>query len=277
MQRLFGVVRSLREYLVFSLLILVSLLLLSANDNPQLREVRAYTVGFIGFVQDALSVIPNVFQLQRENEILRQLNVNLADEVSRLREARLENLRLKEMLGLRESSPYPILAADVVAKSTHMLRNTITLNVGEVDGVKADMPIISEAGLVGKITATSSRFSVGQLMFNKDFRASAKVERSRVDGIIAWDGGEFVRLKNVPKKQDVVQGDIVVTSEYSNVFPPRVRIGRVVHVEEKPASLFKDIDIEPSVDFIRLEQAFIVLITPDTSRTVIEHQSPERK
>lgn len=277
MQRLFGLVRSLREYLVFSLLILISLLLLSANDNPQLREVRAYTVGFIGFVQDALSVIPNVFQLQRENEILRQLNVNLADEVSRLREARLENFRLREMLGLRESSPHPILAADIVAKSMHMLRNTITLNVGEADGVKSDMPIISEAGLVGKITATSNRFSVGQLMFNKDFRASAKVERSRVDGIIAWDGGEFVRLKNVPKKQDVVQGDIVVTSEYSNVFPPRIRIGRVVRVEEKPASLFKDIEIEPSVDFIRLEQAFIVLLTPDTSRAVIERQSPESK
>ncbi len=277
MQRLFGLVRSLREYFVFSLLILVSLLLLSANDNPQLREVRAYTVGFIGYVQRALSVIPNVFALQRENEILRQLNVNLADEVNRLREARLENLRLREMLGLRESSPYPILAADIIAKSTHMLRNTITLNVGEADGVQSDMPIISEYGLVGKVTATSSRFSVGQLMFNKDFRASAKVERSRVDGIIAWDGGEFVRLKNVPKKQDVVKGDIVVTSEYSNVFPPRIKIGTVVNVEEKPASLFKDIEIEPSVDFIRLEQAFVVLLTPDTSRTNVQKNFPDEK
>ncbi|MBI3189157.1 MAG: rod shape-determining protein MreC [Ignavibacteriales bacterium] len=277
MQRLFGLVRSLKEYLVFSFLVLVSLVLLSANDNPQLREVRAYTVGFIGLMQRAFSVIPNVFELQRENEILRQLNVNLADEVSRLREARLENLRLREMLGLRESSPFPILAADVVAKSSHMLRNTITLNVGEADGVKTDMPIISESGLVGKVTATSSRFSVGQLMFNKDFRASAKVERSRVDGIIAWDGGEYVRLKNVPKKQDVLKGDIVVTSEYSNVFPPRIRIGRVVNVEEKPASLFKDIEIEPSVDFARLEQAFIVLLTPDTSRANVQKNFPEEK
>ncbi|TAK58025.1 MAG: rod shape-determining protein MreC, partial [Bacteroidetes bacterium] len=177
MQRLFNIVRSFREYLLLSILILCSLTLLSQNDNPQIREIRAYTVGFVGVIQNALSIIPNVFELQRENRVLRELNVNLADEVSRLREARLENLRLRAMIGLRESSKYPLLAADVVAKTSHLLRNTITLNVGEENGVKVDMPIISEFGLVGKVTATSSRYSIGQLFYNIDFRASAKIER----------------------------------------------------------------------------------------------------
>jgi len=198
------------------------------------------------------------------------MNVNLTDEVSRLREARLEDIRLRAMLGLRESAKNSLVAADVVAKSSHLLRNTITLNVGESDGIKPDMPIISESGLVGKVIVTSSHYCMGQLMLNRDFRASAKVERSRVDGIVAWEGGENLVMKNVPKKQDVVAGDIVMTSEYSNVFPPRIKIGMVVNVEERPTMLFKDIIIQPSVDFTRLEQAFVVLHTPDTSRTSLD-------
>jgi len=270
MQRLLQLLRLFKEYFVLSFLVLVSLLLISANDNPQLKEVRSYTVGFVGVIQNALSIIPNVFELQRENRVLRQMNVNLTDEVSRLREARLEDIRLRAMLGLRESAKNSLVAADVVAKSSHLLRNTITLNVGESDGIKPDMPIISESGLVGKVIVTSSHYCMGQLMLNRDFRASAKVERSRVDGIVAWEGGENLVMKNVPKKQDVVAGDIVMTSEYSNVFPPRIKIGMVVNVEERPTMLFKDIIIQPSVDFTRLEQAFVVLHTPDTSRTSLD-------
>ncbi len=273
MQRLLQLLRLFREYIVLSLLILVSLLILNSNNTRQLKEIRAYTIGFIGLMQNAFSIIPNVFELQRENQVLRQMNVNLTDEVNRLREARLENLKLRAMVGLKASDKYPLLAADVVAKSSILLRNTLTLNVGEADGVKTDMPIVSEGGLVGKIIASSMHYSIGQIMFNRDFRASAKIERSRVDGIIAWEGGEFLVMKNVPKKQDVLVGDIVLTSGYSNIFPPRIRIGRVIKVEERPTILFKDIIVESGIDFTRLEQVFVALQTPDTSRTMLEKQA----
>lgn len=262
-----------KEYAALILLIILSLLLLSNNDNRQIRSIRSYTVGFIGVLQDALSVIPNVIQLKRENAVLRQLNVNLSDEVSRLREARLENLRLRATLGLKERSPFNLITADVVGKSLHLLRNTITLNVGEREGIKSDMPIISESGLVGRIIATSPNYAIGQLMFNKDFRASAKVQRSRVDGIIVWDGGDFVRLKNVAKKLDVVEGDVVVTSEYSSVFPPDLKIGVVSRVSEKVGNLFKEIEIKPSVGFASLEQVFVILVAPDSERIALEKKT----
>jgi len=104
MQRLVNIVLLFREYFVVALLIVISLILLSSNDNTQIRAIRSYTVGFIGLFQDALSIVPNVLELKRENEILRQLNVNLSDEVNRLREARLENIRLRVLLGLKEKT-----------------------------------------------------------------------------------------------------------------------------------------------------------------------------
>jgi rod shape-determining protein MreC len=221
-------------------------------------------------MQNTVAIIPNVFALKRENEVLRQLNINLSDEVNRLREARLENRKLKEMLNLREETPHPLISAEVIGKSLHLLRNTITLSAGEKDGVRVDMPVICEFGLVGKIIATSSHYSVGQLVINKDFRASAKVQRSRIDGILGWDGGEFFHLKNIAKKQDIREGDLIVTSEYSSVFPSNIKIGVVAAISEKAGNLFKDVDVQPSVDYASLEQVFIVAMPPDSERVRIE-------
>lgn len=270
MQRLINIVLLFKEYLILAILIIVSVILLSQNDNRQLHAIRAYTIGFVGALQSALSVIPNVFELKHENRILREMNVDLSDEVNRLREARLENHRLRQLLGLKEQAAFHLFAADVVGKSLHLLRNTVTVNAGEEDGVRADMPIICQTGLVGKVIATSTHYAIGQLLLNKDFRASAKIQRSRIVGIISWDGGQTLHLKNVAKTQDVREGDVVLTSEYSNIFPRDIKIGTVVRVSDKPGNLFKDVDVLPNVDFFTLEQVFVVATVPDTQRASLE-------
>jgi rod shape-determining protein MreC len=277
MQKLLQIVALFKEYFVLALLVIISLILLAFNDNVQLRAVRSYTIAVVGLFQDAVSIIPNIVELKRENNVLREMNVNLSDEVNRLREARLENLRLRKMLDVKDRTQFRIVAGDVVGKSLHLLRNTITINVGESDGVKTDMPVISESGLVGKIILTSRHYSIGQLMINKDFRASAKIQRSRIDGIISWDGGDLIQMKNVSKTQDVREGDVITTSEYSNVFPRDIRIGSVVRVTEKPGNLFKDVEVAAAVDFPSLEKVFVVTAAVDTERVAIEKKLNAKK
>ncbi len=270
MQRLINIILLFKEYFILAGFVIASFILIYSNNNSQIHAIRSYTVGLIGFVQNTLSIVPNVFELKRDNEVLRKLAVNLSDEVNRLREARLENLRLRSMIGLKERTTFTLAAGDIIGKNMHLLRNTITLNIGENDGVHPDMPIISETGLVGKIIATSSNYSVGLILYNKDFRASAKIQRTRIDGIIAWDGRTNLLMTNIPKTQDVKEGDIVITSEYSKIFPPEVKIGIVVKVSEKPGNLFKDIELVPSVDFSSLEQVFVVTTVSDSEKTALE-------
>jgi rod shape-determining protein MreC len=277
MQRLINIILLFKEYFILAGLVIASFILLYSNNNSQIHAIRSYTVGMIGFVQNTLSIVPNVFELKRDNEVLRKLAVNLSDEVNRLREARLENLRLRSLIGLKERTSFTLAAGDIVGKNMHLLRNTITLNVGENDGVHPDMPIICETGLVGKIIAASGNFSVGLIMFNKDFRASAKIQRTRIDGIIAWDGGATLLLTNIPKTQDVKEGDIVITSEYSKIFPPEVKIGVVLKVGEKEGNLFKDIEVAPSVDFSSLEQVFVVTTIADSEKTALENSAQKSK
>ncbi|HEY4644067.1 MAG TPA: rod shape-determining protein MreC [Rhodothermia bacterium] len=272
MQRLLIIIRLFKEYILGASLILLSLLLLSLNDNSQIRRIRSITVGFVGALQDAVSFIPNFFALRLENSLLRRTNVDLMDEVNLLREAKLENLRLRSLLGLTEKLSYPVVAAEVVGRTSNPLRNTITVNIGSDDGVKPNMPIVTDEGLVGRVVATSKHYSVGQLVTNRDFRATAKVQRSRVNGILAWEGGDFTVLINVAKTLDVNAGDVVVTSEVSRMFPPNIRIGVVASVTEQPGNLFKRIEVANSVNFSKLEEVFVVQYREDPEQVQLEEK-----
>jgi rod shape-determining protein MreC len=137
------------------------------------------------------------------------------------------------------------------------------------------MPVVTGSGLVGKITATSSRYAIAQILLNKDLRVSAKVQRSRVDGIIRWEGGPRLRLTNVAKTLDVLAGDVIVTSEYSSIYPSGIRIGVVADAHPVEGSLFQNIEVVPDADFTRLEEVFVLMAAPDTSRLSLEGRLSE--
>ena len=273
MRRFLDILRLFREYFLLTVFILVSLFLLASNNTPQIRSIRSLTVAAVGYLQDVLGFLPNYFALKQENRVLQEVNLTQAEELSRLRDAALENERLRQLLELKQYSPLQYRAAQVVGKSLQLLRNGITLDVGEQEGIRPDMPIVTDAGLVGKVVSTSDHYSLGQVLLNRDFRASAKVQRSRVDGILSWEGGRTVQLKNVAKTLDVRVGDVVVTSEYSSIFPPGITIGVVSNTSETPGALFQTVEITPSVDFTRLETVFVVLHVPDSSRMTVHRRT----
>lgn len=270
LRRLYDILFQFREYAIAGMLIAASFFLLASNDTPQIRTIRSLTVVAVGFLQDTFSFIPNYFSLRRENEQLRAMNLRLSDEVNRLREARLENIRLRQLLTLSDRPGYRYLPANVIGKNLQVLRSTITIDVGAENGAAVNMPIVTESGLVGKVIATGSRYAIGQLLLNRDVRVSAKVQRTRVDGIIRWNGGAFLSMENVAKMLDVLPGDVIVTSDYSSIFPPGIRVGVVESTRQVPGSLFQSISVAPAVDFFRLEQVAVLTLVPDSARTALE-------
>ena len=260
----------IKEYLILSLLIVISLILLFSNDNTQIRYLRAVAVGFVGTIQSGLSAVPNVFEIQKENEFLRAKNIELSNELSALKEARLENIRLSKMLGIRNKEISGVISAGIVNKSLIQSRNTITLNVGEADSVKINMPVITDDGLVGRIVSTSKNYSIAQILYNRNLSISVKIQRSRADGILSYDGSGNLMIKNVPKSADVKTGDVVITSEYSNYFPSGIPVGIVIE-EGNLDNLFKKIIIKPNVSFTELEEVFVLKHLPDEERLGLEN------
>jgi rod shape-determining protein MreC len=275
MKTLLQYLGNLKEYLVFSLLILISFILIFQNDNIQVRFMRVIAVSIIGTVQSGFSFIPNVFEIQKENKRLRETNINLSNEVSQLKESKLENLRLNQLLEFKQKHDYHMTTAKIVGKTLIQTRNNITLNIGENDSVKTGMPVITDKGLVGKIVASSGSYSIAQILLNKDLRISAKDQRSRVDGIVGWEGGDRLIMKNVSKSSDVMVGDVVITSEYSNVFPQGIPIGYVTSVGTVD-NLFKKIDIECFVNFETLEEVFVLRYLSNDERQTLEKKFSEK-
>ncbi len=275
MKILLSYLGNLKEYIIFSALIIASLLLIFQNDNIQVRFIRVIAVNVIGTIQDGYSFIPNIFELERENKSLRESNIELSKELSLLKESKLENLRLNSMLEFRQRTNYRVATGKIIGKTLIQTRNNITLNIGEKDSVKIGMPVITDRGLVGKIVAVSANYSIALILLNKDLKISVKVQRSRVDGILAWDGEGKVRMKNVSKSADVKTGDIIITSEYSNTFPSGIPIGYVT-TDNTLDNLFKNIEVETFVNFETVEEVFVLKSLSDDERRDLEKKFNEK-
>ena len=259
----------IKEYLILTVFVVISLVLIFNNDNTQIRFLRAFAIGFVGTLQSGVSAVPNVFELQSENKYLREKNIELANEVASLKEAKLENIRLSKLLTLKEANVLGVISASIVNKSLVQTRNTITINAGENDSIKVNMPVVTDDGLVGKIVGVSKNYSIAQILYNKDLRISAKVQRSRVDGIFTYDGVGNLVLTNVPKAADVNPGDLIITSEYSNLFPGGIPLGTVLETGNLD-NLFKKITIKPAVNFNILEEIFVVKSQPNKEKSDLE-------
>lgn len=270
MRRFIEFVVRFKNYIALSALVVMSFALMSFGNLAQLGGFRAVVVGSIGWMQSLFAWIPNPVALKSENTALRELNLQLSVEAARTRQAMVENSTLRSYLDLPGRVDYSLIAADVIGKTTTQLRNYATLNKGTAEGVREGMCCITDAGLVGIIIGASQHFAVVQLLLNRDTRIASKVHRSRVDGITQWDGESFLSLKNVPRTFDVKENDIVVTSEYSSKFPPLVVIGKVREVSNENNSLFRNIVIEPAVNFVTLEQVFVVNYIPIAERLELE-------
>lgn len=269
MKKFFDIASDIKEYLLLSLLVVISLVLIFTNDNFQIRFLRAAAISSFGTIQSGLSAIPNIFELEAENKILRENNIKLAKELADLKEAKLENIRLTKLLNFKEKSHLALVGGKIVNKSLVQTRNTITLDIGESDSVFTGMPVITDDGLVGRIVATSAHYSIAQILLNRDLKVTVKDQRSRIDGILSYEGSFDLLVKNVPKNADVNVGDVMVTSEYSNLFPPGIPVAVVVEVGHLD-NLFKKVVVVPVVNFHTTEEVFVIKYIQSNERNELE-------
>jgi len=251
-------ISSYRDYILHAILIIISLILISSNQNKQIEIFKMWTVGLLCSVQEKWNSIQQYINLKHKNEQLLSENTRLALENSFMYEMQLENERLRKLIGFREKNEIQLIATRVIVRGIKGFVNGIVLDVGFEDDVAKNMPLVVTDGLVGKIYQVGKKHSIGHLLLDQNFRVSAKIQRSRVTGIVSWDGGDFCLLNEVPKRSNVQAGDWVITSGYGEIYPSGLIIGRVISVSESPRGLFMDIKIKPSVNFDKLEEVFVI-------------------
>jgi rod shape-determining protein MreC len=224
------------------------------TDTDSGGPFRSIAMNSVGYFGQNIYRVQFYFDLSEENKTLRRQNTDLAYDNMQLQDALLENLRLRKLLGFREKSQLQLTAAEVIGQNPHDIVNGLLLNAGEERGIRKSAAVLTADGLVGKIINSENNFSVCQILFDPNSRVSAKIQRNREFGIIAWDGGNQVKLLYVAKTIKIYVGDVIVTSGMSQIFPENIKIGVVVDVSLEGKGMFQDILVKPSVNFNRLEE-----------------------
>jgi len=266
LQNFVNFVIKFKEYLTFISLVILSFSLITIGNTQQISGFRSVMIVINAWVQNSLAWIPNPAAMKNENKALRDLNLQLSEEVAKLRAASVENNRLRQMLAFQDSMRSELVAAEIVGRNSIDLKNYITINKGSNFGIKRGMPVRTDAGLAGIVVGTTNNYSLIELLNNNTTKISAVIERTGINGIFAWAGGEFYTINNVPASFDVKKGDIVSTSNYSNKFPPSIPLGIIESVEKDNSSIFHKIKIKSFANLKTIEEVFVIKYIPNEER-----------
>ena len=261
--------QNFKEYLVLILLVILSLTLLTQNNNPQIQRVRAVAFASFATVSSIFYDVFNITQLKNENMVLRQTNAELMIQISQLREQGILNRELKGMLEIIDTTSLPFFPATIVSKSLSITQNTITINAGSTDGIKPGMPVLSYLGFVGIIQSCSENFSIARTLKNVDLKVTVKNEKNRLHGIMKWDG-EKLMIVDVPRTYDFDVGDRIVTSEISSIIPIPIPVGLVSKVEEDKTGLLYLIQVTPFEEVLSVENVLILMMVENAEKNNLE-------
>ena len=193
-----------------------------------------------------------------QNDLLQKRVEQLTLREDTLRQAEVENTRLRQLLALKETVPLEMVAARVVGRVPDYLANIVYIDRGTNDGVKANAPVLATTAVVGRTILVSRFNSQVQLITNSDASVGVMVERTRSPGVLAGSGQPVLNLDYISNSEQVEIDDVVVTSGLDGLFPKGLRIGKVVQ-SQKGKSAFRTIRVEPFADLLRLEEVLVLL------------------
>jgi rod shape-determining protein MreC len=196
-----------------------------------------------------------------ENDGLRQQIAALEVRLQEQRALASRAERLQALLGLRESTNLPTLAAEVIAGNPNPGLMTVTVNRGSADGVQADMAVIAPKGVVGRVVGPVAAHAARvQLIIDRNAALGGISERTRAGGMaLGVDGDPPLGMELVSNLADVEPGDVIVASGVDGIYPRGFTIGTVEKSARGP-SLHRLIALRPAVDFSSLEAVLIVLV-----------------
>jgi len=257
----------------------VILISAQVNSRSGVPVLEAVTFGLFAEVQRGSSAgvsgvrgfwhrYGSLRSVERENAELKQQLESVQVELQEQRALADRTRGLQQLLDLRDRSKLKTMAAEIIASSASPDFQTLTLDKGRNYGLRTDMAVIANDGVVGRIVVPSGRAAKVQLLIDRNAAAGALVERSRAQGVAKGTGDGRLLLEFVSEAADVAVGDLVVTSGIEGIFPKGFTIGRV-DVVEKTGPAYKRITVKPAVDFSRLEEVLVVL-TPTPAREAEE-------
>ncbi|MCY6485074.1 rod shape-determining protein MreC [Clostridium aestuarii] len=230
-----------------------------------LNSVQGVVYNFNSKIKNSINFFVNYSDVKKENEKLRTDNIQLKDKAIKFDALQKENKRLRKMLNFKDQkSEYEYLGCDIIGKSGNDWLEGFVINRGSNDGIKKRMVVITGEGLVGQVTSVGSNWAIVQSLVNENIAVAGLVNSTdENDGIVKGyrDSNDklLAKLYYLPLDSKIKNEDTILTSGLGGLYPKGISIGTVIDIEEDKGKLVKNALIQPSVDFNKLQELFVVI------------------
>lgn len=258
MRKILNLFYHIRPVWQFSIFMLLSLIFMFVNPSRQLAPVRELGARVLEMSSAVFNYMKTNQQLLEENEKLKTELIRQVFWKNFYQNLFFENVRLKKFLKLHQYSDFNFIFARVIGLSPYNGLQAFIIDKGKKDSIKINDPVISLRGLVGRIVDVRDGQAVVQMLLDRNIKIAAKVVRNDERGILGYYDRNLLILQYIPKTIKIVPGDLVVTSETSQVYPEGIRIGTVVEVNQSPSDHFQKILVQPFVDFNKINEVVIL-------------------
>ena len=213
-------------------------------------------------------MVKSIRKLKNENADLRKKNSALAEENSLLAQNKYELTRLRNLYSLdKDYSSYKKIGAQVIAKDSNNWFNIFTINRGSTSGVKKDMNVISDGGLVGIVFDVGKNYAKVRAIIDDESSVSVSFASTSDTGIVSGDlklmDDGVMNITGINVDAKVSEGDMVTTSSISDKFVPGILVGYVNRIKKDSNKLTKSGTIIPVVDFKHINEVLVIKTTKE--------------
>lgn len=257
--------------IIITIVILI-LVVIFSNNGEENSVIENIGSKLIMPIQNGITYVKNgvdgndtfftdVDKLKEENEKLKKENQKLEKSLKEIGNIKTENETLKEYLGLtKKYSNYKTIPGDVINKDISNYSRTITINVGANDGVKKDMTVIAEEGLVGHVISVTDNTAKIQTIIDPASSVSSMLSTTK-ESIICkgtLENKTTLKAMYIPTEASVIQGDTIQTSGLGGLYPKGIQVGTIKKVVDTENLTDRYALVSIAVDFNKLNSVLVI-------------------
>ncbi len=258
--------------IIITIIILILLVVFTNRNVNQMSYIENICNILVMPIQNGFTYLKNklsgndaffadIDTLKQENEALKEENSKLEQSLRELEIIKAENETLKEYVNLKDKyQDYTTMPADVINRDISNYSSTIIINVGSDDGVKEDMTVIADSGLVGHIISVTSNTAKVQTIVDTATAVTSKISTTDDTIIVQGTLDDKTALKAtfIPTDAVVLAGDSIETSGIGGIYPKGIHIGTIREVVNTSNITDRYAIVDTAVNFEKLTTVLVI-------------------
>ena len=257
----------LKRYSVFIFFLVLQGLALSMLFSYNRFHQTAYGMfsnEMAGNLNERVNKVESFFTLSEQNKALREQNAALLSYLPSGSVIPDTSFQLVAdtitVDSLKSYRQYQYFDAKIISNSVFLQQNNMVLHRGALQGIEPNMAVVGTDGLIGTVISVSENMSIVMSLLHRQSKVIDVLKKGSGLGEVSWDGKDprYLLLSKIPKTIVVKKGDTVVSSPYSDKFPPGLPIGYVEKIDQDQETNTYKLKIRTAVDFYTVQQAYLV-------------------